>query len=227
MIRIEEPASRSVSVEKSIWYAVEPVNVVDPASVGFTGIVPQNPASASYPRISLTGYFTLGFSTNGPQPRIDQTRQIDDNFTKIIGRHTMKVGFNMRRFGVYNPFSGSLSGAYSFAGNGDYSTGDPGADYLLGIPDGYTQATGDVIDAKAQEYYAYFQDQWRVRPNLTITFGTGYQVDTPLADIYHDNHAQIAWRPGMTSTIYPNGGQRSGHHQIQPLRASLRLCLES
>ncbi len=184
--------------------AVEPVDPVLPSSVGFTGITPQTDAGASYPVISVTGYFTLGFSNNGPQPRIDQTRQLDDNFTKIAGKHTFKAGFNMRRFQVYNPFGARLSGSYSYGGTGIYSTGDPGADYLLGIPDSYAQATGDIIDARAQEYYLNFQDQWKIRPNLTLTWGTGYQIDTPLDDIYHDNHAMTAIRPGQTSTIYPN-----------------------
>ncbi|MGB7591616.1 MAG: carboxypeptidase-like regulatory domain-containing protein, partial [Terriglobia bacterium] len=115
--------------------AVLPVNVVDPKNVGFTGITTQNPSGSSWPVIGVTGYFTLGFSTNGPQPRLDQTYQVDDNFTKIMGRHTFKMGFDMRRFQVYNPFANALDGSYTYGGTGVYSTGDPGADFLLGIPD--------------------------------------------------------------------------------------------
>jgi Carboxypeptidase regulatory-like domain len=184
------------------YLAVSPVNPLDPSSVGFTGIRPQDPTQSSYPVISLTGYFTLGFSENGPQPRIDQTYQVDDNFTKIAGRHTFKVGFDMRRFQVYNPFSGDLSGAYTFDGSGVYSTGDPGADYLLGIPDSYSQGAGDVINARGQEYYMYFQDQWKFRKNLVITYGTGWQIDTPTVTNYHDNHQMTAFVPGAQSTIF-------------------------
>ncbi len=185
------------------YIAAAPVNVVDPASVGFTGIKPQNPSQASYPVIGLTGYFTLGFSNNGPQPRIDQTYQVDDNFTKITGNHTFKMGFDMRRFQVYNPFSSSLSGNYNFGGTGAYSTGDPGADFLLGIPDSYGQGGGDVINARGQEYYSYFQDQWKIRKDLVLTYGTGWQVDTPTVDNYHNNHAMTAFRPGAESTVFP------------------------
>ncbi len=184
--------------------AAEPVDVIDPKSVGFTGINVQDPAVASWPFIGLAGYFTLGFSTGAPQPRLDQTRQLDDNFTRIVGTHTFKVGFSMRRFGVYNPFYYGQNGDYGFAGLGPYSTGDPGADFLLGIPDSYGQGGRDIIDARSEEYYAYFQDQWKIRKNLTLTYGTGYQIDTPIADVYHDNHAVVAWRPGQQSTLYPN-----------------------
>jgi len=184
--------------------AVLPVNVLTPSSVGFTGITPQNPLLSSYPVISLTGYFTLGFSTNGPQPRLDAVSQVDDNFTKISGRHTFKMGFDSRHFQVYNPFANSLSGNYGFGGTGLYSTGDAGADFMLGIPDTYGQGGGDIINARGQEYYAYFQDQFKIRRNLTLTYGTGWQVDTPTVDNYHSNEAMTAFRPGQTSTLFPN-----------------------
>ncbi|MGD1156838.1 MAG: carboxypeptidase-like regulatory domain-containing protein [Terriglobia bacterium] len=182
--------------------AVLPVDVVDPKSVGFTGITVQDPTKSSWPVIAVTGYFTLGFSTNGPQPRLDQTYQVDDNFTKISGRHTFKMGFDTRRMQVYNPFANSLSGSYIYGGTGKYSTGNAGADFELGIPDSYTQGGGDIINARGREYYFYFQDQFKIRKNLTLTYGTGWQVDTPTIDIYHNNHAMTAFRPGQQSTVF-------------------------
>ena len=190
------------------FVAVEPVNILNPQSVGFTGIITQHPEASSWPLVdvssSLGPTFSLGFSNNGPQPRIDQTYQVDDNFTKILGRHTIKLGFDMRRFQVYNPFFGNINGHYTFAGSGSFSTGDGGADFLLGIPDNYSQSGGDIINARAQEYYTYFQDQFRMRSNLTLTYGTGWSVDTPLVDIYHAIHALVAFRPGQQSTIFTN-----------------------
>ena len=186
------------------FVSTAPINPLDPSTVGFTGIHPQDPTQSSYPKIDLTGFFTLGFSDNGPQPRIDQTYQVDDNFTKIVGRHTFKIGFDMRRFQVYNPFNADLSGVYSFGGSGTYSTGNPGPDYLLGIPDDFTQEGGDIVNARGQEYYAYFQDQWKIRKNLVITYGTGWQIDTPTVNNYHDNHAMTAFRPGEQSKVFPN-----------------------
>ncbi len=184
--------------------AVVPISPVNPSSVGFTGIRPQNPSEASYPVIGVTGYFTLGFSNNGPQPRIDQTSQVDDNLSKVVGNHTFKVGFDMRHFEVYNPFAHELSGSYGFGGTGVYSTGDPAADFMMGIPDTYAQGGGDVVNARGQEYYFYFQDQWKMRRNLTITYGAGYQIDTPTVDNFHANHAMSHFTPGLQSTVYPN-----------------------
>jgi len=185
------------------YKAVEPVNVLNPSSEGFTGIVTQNPSESSWPVIGVTGYFTLGFSTNGPQPRLDQTYQFDDNFTRMVGKHTFKMGFDMRRFQVYNPFSNTMDGDYTYGGTGTYSTGDPAADFLLGIPDSYDQGGGDIINARGREYYSYFQDQWKIRKNFTLTYGTGWQVDTPSVDLYHSDHSMTAFRPGGQSTVFP------------------------
>jgi len=188
---------------------INPVKAVLPSSVGFTGINPQSPSGAGLPCIDMIGYeppagaCLFGFSYNGPQPRIDQTYQVSDNFTWIRGAHTFKVGFDMRRAEVENPFYFVNNGYFQFYGIGTYSTGDNGADFLLGIPDFYEQTSGGFIDARTREYYTYFQDQWKVRSSLTITLGTGWQVNTPQNDIFNGGVAVNAFRPGVQSTVYP------------------------
>jgi hypothetical protein len=185
------------------FVTVKPVTSVLPSSAGFTGITPQDPVNAGLPTVVVTGLFTLGFSDNGPQPRIDQVRQFTDNFTMVKGNHTLKMGFEYRGGAVYNPFAARNNGHFDFAGTGEFTTGVAGADFLLGIPDDYTQGSGDIIDARTREYYTYFQDQYKVRPTLTLTLGTGYQIDTPIADIYHAHKAIICWRPGEQSKVFP------------------------
>ena len=183
--------------------AVEPTNPVTPASFGFTGITPQVGAGNGLPVVSVLGLFTLGFSTNGPQPRKDQTYQFTDNFSRIVGKHSFKFGFDARRFQVDNPFFNSLDGAFGFNGGGNFTTGDPGADFLLGFADSYGQGAGGVINAKAYEYYAYGQDIWKVKNNLTLTLGAGYQVDTPYANNQFGGLAFNCFAPGQQSTVFP------------------------
>jgi len=82
---------------------------------------------------------------------------------------------------VANPFFGANNGVFGFNSQGEFSTGLAGADFLLGVPATYAQGSGGHIDATATEAYGYVQDQWHVRNNLTLTLGTGYQVDTPIS----------------------------------------------
>ncbi len=120
------PATRG-----SNYGAVTPATPAAPSSLGFTGIHPQIVSGEGLPVVDVTGLFDLGFSIDGPQPRIDQTYQFTDNFTKILGAHALKFGFEMRRFEVYNPFASRNDGFFNFGGAGPFSTGDVGADFLL------------------------------------------------------------------------------------------------
>jgi hypothetical protein len=184
------------------YAAVVPVNPINPTAYGFTGITPQNAASASLPVIT-TPNFTLGFSANGPQPRIQNVYQLTDNFSKVWGHHTFKAGINVDRPSIGNPFFNNLGGNFGFAGGGLYSTGDGSLDFLLGFPDSYAQGSGSIVDAKAHEIYAYVQDQWQIRPNLVVTYGTGYDIETPWLNNFAHGLIMGAFRPGQQSTVFP------------------------
>ncbi len=183
--------------------AAVPVNPINPTSYGFTGIVPQTTTDASMPIVSLTGLFTLGFSAGGPQPRIENTYEAVDNFTKIAGRHTIKAGFTMERFQVFNPYYDDLSGNFSFSGAGTFSTGFPGADFLMGIPDSYIQGSGTIINARGRDYYSYVQDQWQAKRHFTLTYGLGWDIETPYEDLWNHGEVLAAFRQGQQSTVYP------------------------
>ena len=107
------------------YNSVIPQNSVSPSSAGFTGINPQLTTGEGLPVIVVNGpsgsgpplNFQLGFSEDGPQPRIDQTYQVGDSVTKIVGKHSLKFGFTMRRFEVYNPFAHINDGVYRLLGN--------------------------------------------------------------------------------------------------------------
>jgi hypothetical protein len=184
--------------------AVDPVAPINPTTYGFSGIIPQAPASASLPVMAVGGLFTLGFSANGPQPRLQNNYQAIDNFSKVWGHHTIKAGVNYDRVTLNNPFYNNLGGNYAYNHSGVFSTGDSGADFLLGIPDSYTQGSGSIVQAQAHEVYAYVQDQWQVKPNLNVTYGTGYDVETPWYNQYGFGEIMGAFRPGQQSTIFPS-----------------------
>jgi Carboxypeptidase regulatory-like domain len=183
--------------------SVAPTNPALPSSFGFTGINPQFSSNAGAPAIYINGFFNLGFSPYGPQPDINNTYQVDDNFSKVVGSHTLKFGFDGRRYQITNPYEAFNSGMFSFGGSGVYSTGDAGADFLLGIPDSFVQNSGGFQDFRTYEYYLYAQDSWKVSRDLTLNYGLGYQIDTPLVNQHFDQLDKNCFRPGQQSTIFP------------------------
>lgn len=190
--------------------SVSPTTVVQPSTYGFN-ITPNIPSGAQLPIISVTGIepgqvnFTIGFSSDGPQPRIDQTYQIDDNFSWVKGRHTMKFGYAGRKFEVFNPFGYQNNGDFSFGASGTFTTGNAGADFLLGIPDSYVQTSGNIMNDSAFGHYLYAQDSWKATQNLTINYGLGWQINSPLTDHgpLNNNRAIDCFIPGEQSTVYP------------------------
>lgn len=184
--------------------AVEPQNKVDPASLGFA-IHPENTAGEGVPTISVGGNasgFTLGFSTNGPQPRIDQVAQIDETISKVVGNHTFKFGYDGRRFNVHNPFSAVNNGSFGFGG-ASFGSGDGSVDFLMGVPNSYSQNSGAEIIAEAFLNYGFAQDTWKMTPSFTLSYGLGYSIDTPLHNQQYGGEAVVCIIPGENTKIFP------------------------
>jgi hypothetical protein len=191
--------------------AVEPQKVIAPSSVGFS-IFPQNTAAQSIPTISLTGAtgttqpnFTLGFSTNGPQPRIDQVYQVNDSISKSWGHHNIKLGYDGRKYTVDNPFFANNNGSFAFnTTSNTFTSGDVALDFLLGIPATYSQGSGAPIHAYAFLNYMFAQDTWKATSSLTLSYGLGYQIDTPLHNQQFGGIGVTCYLPGVQSKVFPS-----------------------
>ena len=185
--------------------AVLPQVPTAPSSLGFA-ITPQNTAGEGLPTLAVSNFFTLGFSTNGPQPRIDQVYQFDDNISKVFGKHAIKAGYDGRRFNVSNPFSARNNGSYAFStstSTSPYTSGDSTLDFLLGVPGTYSQSSGATIQAQAYLNYFFVQDTWKATPNFTVDYGLGYSIDTPLGQHQYNGEAVLCLIPGQQSSIFP------------------------
>jgi Carboxypeptidase regulatory-like domain len=183
--------------------AVQPSTPALPSSYGFTGITPQNTSAPGFPFLSI-GEFSLGNSYEGPQPRLDSNLSYADNFTRIIGAHSLKVGASFEQFRVDNPFAYLNNGYFYFDGTGLYSSGDPYLDFELGIPDGYEQTSNGDINAVASEIYAYAQDSWKVNPDVTLNYGVGWDVEEPNTNHQFDGIGINCWSNSTAeSTVFP------------------------
>ena len=186
--------------------AVEPQTPAAPSSVGFD-ITPENAKGEGLPAISVSGLngvgFTLGFSTNGPQPRIDQALQLDDSVSKVIGRHALKFGYEGERFNVSNPFSARNNGAFGFDNTSSpFTSGDGALDFLLGVPDTYGQGSGATIQADAFLNYFFGQDTWKMSDSLTLDYGLAYSIDTPLRNHQYGGEGIACFNNGFNSTLF-------------------------
>ena len=68
------------------------------------------------------------------------------------------------------------NGAYTFDGS---ETGLDFADFLIGAPVNFTQASQQLLDSRDKYSGVYAQDSWRAGPTLTINYGLRYEIMTP------------------------------------------------
>ncbi|WP_188552846.1 TonB-dependent receptor [Edaphobacter dinghuensis] len=171
-----------------------------PEQYGIQGI-PQFSENGGLPAISIGGLATLGSNSFLPSDEVSQTLQITDDFTKIWGNHSFKMGIESQhvKFSVLQP--AYSRGTFDF--NGQYTdvpqqnNGGTGLAQLLLIPTAATVPNGvdysggsDSINASnvnktydARTYLAtYFQDDWKVSPKLTLNLGLRWDYFSPIKE---------------------------------------------
>jgi len=166
---------------------------------GTLGIINSGPDSwQSVPPISLSGQISFSFGrTISATGQYDNTWHFSDTFSKIWKAHTFKIGGEFRYLQINERNIYAPNGNFSFDGS---ETGHDVADFLLGTPASYIQASFQVLDSRTRYGAAFFQDSWRVTPNFTLNYGLRWEVSTPWYDT-QDKIQTIV--PGIQSTVFP------------------------
>ena len=160
------------------------------------GIVPLNPKTLGIENVAFRD-FTIGVDTTGER-QVNNTFQWSDNFSKVIGRHTLKLGGSFHVDQV-NIISNSINnGSFVFQGT---ETGSDFADFLLGVASSYEQGNAAPFYIRNHYLSAFGQDTWQVRPNIALTYGLRWDVLPP----WHEKYNQLqTFVLGQQSVVYPN-----------------------
>ncbi len=156
---------------------------------------PQGP-----PNLSFTSMST-GYSVQGPTQEIDNTYNTSDTFTWNHNKHGIKTGFSYTPFQNNTVYDFYVNGTYYFygTGGGNYSQNDL-ADFLMGLPDEYYQAPRAPSNIRTYNLSGFVQDEWRVKPTLTLTLGLRYEYSSPKKDLQGRSFSLI---PGQQSQRFP------------------------
>ena len=103
--------------------------------VGNPGIVPLDPQGEGVENI-VFNTFSIGTNANELK-QVNNTFQWIDNFSKVLGRHTIKLGAEFHYDQVNTNPIAQFNGNFLFTGS---ETGSDFADFLLGIPSQYNQS---------------------------------------------------------------------------------------
>ena len=203
--------------------SIVPINHMSPASLGFTGIIPDDPAAAGPPFIFLNS-IGIGDSFEGPQARRDNTWQYADTVSWIKGRHTLKFGVDYRAFEQNQFFDLGNNGILTFSGAATQQglvkllpglarcTGDnipmgcdPNYDAINDFANGYLSGSYQQVNSGKQglrdRFFSFFaQDDFKIARNLTMNIGLRYDYGSPLTELRNQVNTFV---PGQQSTVFP------------------------
>jgi hypothetical protein len=168
--------------------------VYTPSGFGLPSSLETNSTKVQLPFISMgscgsfTSFQCLGDTGSSLQPTTSYQAFVD--MVKLMGNHTLKVGFDGRQYRLRVQLMGDSSGSFTFA-NSWVSSGTGGtgaavggdlADLFLGTP-----TAGQYDLAARADYHSYYigtfvQDDWRINSHLTVNLGLRFDIDTPYGD---------------------------------------------
>lgn len=191
--------------------------ILDVAGNAGIGGVSADPFDWGIPGISFSSFG--GLSDPTPRRELDQTYTLSDTVTWHHGLHNLRIGGDYRRILQDFRSAKNAEGSFIFTGFATALGGDPVAnpdtgsdfaDFLLGLPQQTSiQAVNSGTDAfnfRSNSYDFFAQDDWHVKPNLTINFGLRYEYNSPYTET--DNRiANLDVNPNFAtaSPVLPGG----------------------
>jgi hypothetical protein len=126
----------------------------------------------------------VGFgNSDTAETQSDSVIQAGDTVVLTKGTHTMHMGFQVYRDRINIFYSGNEGIAGQFCFSGQY-TGAAEADFMAGLP---SQVQGGINGGTWGQRSAilagFFEDDWRVRKDLTLNMGLRYENTTPLVEV--------------------------------------------
>lgn len=183
-----------------------------PDKLGLKGV-----STNAFPYIAASGYSTLGSSGQERRQYPVNQYQLVDDLSWLLGRHSIKIGAEVRRSMDHEVNLSTASGSFTF---GTQPTGQPGksatgngfASLLVGFPTAFSEASTEPLTRTSWYLVGFAQDDFTVRPSLTLNLGLRWETDTPIRDENNrmngfDSRAinPVSGTPGVVKFMGVNG----------------------
>jgi len=216
----QKPGPFSAAVNVDVAHCFQ-----DPSLPQSAGITTTLPGHAGVPDIAVNGGFTLGNNFEGELPQVGNVFVWSDNYSKIIGKHSLKFGGNVSRNRFDQTLFFETTGLQTIlsvqdlcalpgnpvinpdtvgctpviVGNDDVGFADSYPNYLLGFVNTYNQGGNQSENLRNTMVGLFVQDSWKIRPNLTLNYGLRWELNTPYGD---NGHRLPTFRPGAIDTTF-------------------------
>jgi hypothetical protein len=167
----------------------------------------------------VVGLQQLGPTASGNAEFTTSVTQFVDNFSSVKGRHSLKVGTDIRlqHLNVLQPpsptgqfqFSNILTSELTAAGTPVANTGNSYASFLLGQVQNFTIDVQDkVLGPRATIAEFFVQDDWRISERFSLNLGVRYTLNFP-STVVDDQGAVFNLQTQKLDFLGENGFPRS------------------
>ena len=176
--------------------------------------------------LNLAGGLTqLGRQNSNPQYQNPFVADPKVNFTKILGRHSLKMGFEFQLIDTavsdFHPQYGQENFSGFFSANLASTSGLSGVqqqayslvDFMFGAPSHLELANNPVAHLRQRMYFGYLQDDYRVNNRFTLNLGVRYEFATPQ---YERDNRLANFDPISQTMIFAKDGSLYDRSLVHP-----------
>jgi hypothetical protein len=126
------------------------------------------------PTVTVQGAFTGGGNNQGTIRDAQDHYELQNYTSAALGKHSIRFGGRLRLVRDSNESTSGFNGNYTYASLAAYAAGQPSQyEVTVGTP----AARVDLFDAGI-----FFQDDWRLRPDFTLSLGLRYEGQNRISD---------------------------------------------
>jgi outer membrane receptor protein involved in Fe transport len=167
---------RAASATVAADLRAEAIPSIQITSLGMTGLNAGNTRTA------------IGLAANLPQQSFRNTFQIQNNLSYTTGNHGWKFGADIHRSQLHQLFKPTTRGHLVYTNLNNFVADVANVQINRDLP-----GVARVLHLDWHDFYLYAQDEWKVRPNLTLTLGLRYEnAGQPIQDLVEFNDPVFA-----------------------------------
>ncbi|HVG30679.1 MAG TPA: TonB-dependent receptor [Pyrinomonadaceae bacterium] len=182
-----ENTEHSIQVTET---AILTPTVINETRFRFERGVSESGGDISRPVIIVSGQFTAGGASAAPSKTTNTNWELQNYTTFVHGLHSLKAGGRLRGVHIEDFSQAGFGGTFVFAGTQNLSSAEQFSSVLAGVP-GVTPTQlnitfGDPLaDVSQTDVGLFVQDDWRVRPNFTLSGGLRYENQTNISSAFN------------------------------------------